>query len=143
MTWTNAFDGGECTVTCYINSDTPVYDGIMGKGESHVLSSIGKEFTLSVSADGVVSLDGDQFDSGGGEAAIYVLPADANKPMRVSGIIANVGTIGTNIALASGDYNNQNFDTELSADGDSWAPDPCDMIDGSPAAGIYAGATAA
>lgn len=58
MTWTNAFDTGECTVSV-TKGGTSYYSGILGKGDSSgdFTGAFGGTFSVSVDADGLVSMN--------------------------------------------------------------------------------------
>lgn len=141
MTWTNAFDVGECTVSVYTTaSNTPAYVGVMGKGDSQEAVVAQWELTLivSVSSDGVVSLTGNPLGTAFREVAVFVTPPNADQPMRLSDITAALGTGGTESAIGWGDWNSDDWIVELSGAGSVWTPDPCELPAGAPAIGLDA-----
>lgn len=142
MAWENAFAKGACVVTVY-RLDVQVYQGSMRLGDSAEIAVGAEElWVISVSGDGVVSLDGLRFGSVGGYAAVYVIPSSSAVATRISGIVADVGDYGTQVALGSGSYEESTWDVPLSRSGSSWIPDPCDIPSGAPAIGLYAEAAA-
>lgn len=68
MTWTNAFDVGECMVIAMNAGQFPheVWSGVLAKGdESPVFSLYSRDFQVSVDAAGVMTLSCSQADYAG------------------------------------------------------------------------------
>ena len=140
MTWTNAFDAGECTVsvfTSYGDGVNPDFSAVMAKGGSSSFSVVEHNFTVAVSVDGAVSLDGVNIP-GGGFAEVHVAPADASMPMRISAIGTDVGVSGTAPVIAVG-ASDPFHSVSLSLVGETWSPDPCELPSGSIFMGLYGG----
>lgn len=124
MTWTNAFNLGECTVAIVDwTGDDPVtmFSGVMTKEDSHSFSYADRDFVVSVDANGTVALDGDL----GNFSQVYevnVIPSYPHDfPARIS-----------NIALAARANSGTGFTDDAGAglpldDVDPPTPDPLDM----------------
>lgn len=139
MTWQNAFDLGECTVTLSFGlGATKLWSGVLGKGDSSPsidFSSAGYNMTgvVSVDADGVVSLSTSMAVGGSGwSAQINVVPSYAHDyPARISQ--ANFNSVDQQGVVAT--INSANPQTEgvdylgygVGFDNALPAPDPIDM----------------
>lgn len=133
MTWTSIFDLGECTVSAEVSGVGTILSAVMTKGDTQSITFNGNDGEVSVSADGVVTMSGDNTDFGG-TVTLYVEPTDVPYgpdnplPGRVRDITLNISTRGTNEAICAVDSHfNQNQIT-LSGSGSSWTPDPCESL---------------
>lgn len=92
--WTNIFDLGECTVSVLVSGD-PIFSQVMAKGDSQPLNNgAGENYTIAVSADGVVSFSNDDGSSYNNHAFdVRVVPSYAHDfPARVRGATFVEGT---------------------------------------------------
>ncbi len=130
MTWTNAFDAGECTVKVLLNYDGidhEVYRSVMAKGASASFTDAGtgESYAIAVSMGGVVSLDGNQSPGTSGTAQgfqVSVIPIVEPTAARIQGIDINVGIAGTSQAWAMG--NESDLVPISGTGGGTWSPDP-------------------
>jgi hypothetical protein len=106
MTWKNAFDLGECTVTLvdWTADGVTVWSGVLGKGESHAgTTDDGNAFTLAVDANGKVSLGFDD-NVTGKSFEIQIVPSYAHDfPARISGMATDIHEV--NVTHAYGEIN--------------------------------------
>lgn len=143
MTWTNAFDVGECTVKVMDFSGAELFSQIMAKGDTATADS--EALTIAVSSDGAVSLSRDGgFNSGGTDGySLRVIPSYdiASMGIRASGFSIDDAPFGT-YATAFADFDGLGgVDLERSV----WTPDPADMSALSPRSeiGVFARGLAA
>lgn len=129
MTWTNAFDAGECTVSVYDNvSSLPVYQAVMQKGGSQSFVLNGANATVSVSADGAVSLDAPSLPD---TVGVFVTPAVTGMPALRARQITAAGVFATARGTMDGDGI-----VYLAGAGSAWTPDPCETGGASGSVGI-------
>lgn len=127
--WTNLFDLGECTVEVVFDGDATLYSEVMAKGDSAEFSAGGRDYTIAVSADGAVTLEGgdDDFNRAYEVNVIPSYPHDY--PARIRDV-----SVGEHTAIAGAQLERYAFyngdDPESYLDFDSLTPptpDPLDM----------------
>ena len=137
MTWTNAFDVGECTVKVFGQYDmtTMLFSQIMAKGDSATyMDDVLGEATVAVDATGAVSLSAadaaDIAQSGGGpQWTLCVTPtAPPATACRIRDMYCDVPVYGTYAATTFGDLTASGVALEDAGNG-LWTPDPCDLPD--------------
>lgn len=119
MSWQNAFDLGECTVTLidWTGDGATVWSGVLAKGDSHAgTTDDDKAFVLAVDASGKVSL---AFDDNvtGKSFEIQVVPSYGHDfPARISGMATDAAA-----ANITDTYGEINVDPD-GAEGESYLP---------------------
>lgn len=137
MAWRSPFADGPCTITVIPNDGSPVFSDLVAAGESRtfdlpVVMEMGPA-TIAVSADGVVTLTGDQYGGAGGSWEIRIsrepMPTTA---MQVVDIEADVSTYDTNHIEVYGSEGAGDAYTALSVTygpPSTGTPDPCPVVD--------------
>ena len=141
MTWTNAFDIGECTV-----SADGLWSGILSKGQSSPTFSgnlSGEVVQINVDSSGNVALNWISGNGPSGGYQLEVVPAyslDAATAIQISGITMSIGVSGEAQAFANPAGPNVG-NPKLTGSGSAWSPDPADVtaniITGNNANGWY------
>ena len=126
--WTTLFDLGECTVAVYsVAGEETIYSGVLAKGQSaEFTDNTARAYTVSVSADGAVSLDGAD-DASSASYEVNVIPSyDHDYPARIRAVVlgANANAAAGQIEALASDWgvNVLAFDTLALV-----SPDPLDM----------------
>ena len=124
--WTNMFDLGECTVSV-VNSGTNavMFSQVMEKGDTANFSDgDANQYSVSVSAEGHVSLEGDSWNDHGFE--VRVTPSyPHNYPCRIT-----AAAFGEGVVEAKGVINAVGGDFGVDYTSiDPAAPEPCVLTD--------------